>query len=70
MKAKVVNIQALSGHADYGEILRWLKPITRAPRTTFITHGEETEAAAMAEHIRTERGWNTHIAVLDEGIEL
>jgi metallo-beta-lactamase family protein len=70
VNAKIINIQALSGHADYSEILQWLKPISKPPKTVFITHGEPTEAAAMSEHIKTQRGWNTHIAVLDEGVDL
>ncbi len=70
VKARIVDIQTLSGHADYGEILRWLKPISTAPQMTFITHGEPTEAAAMADHIQKERGWPTHVAVLDEAVQL
>jgi metallo-beta-lactamase family protein len=70
VQARIVNIQALSGHADYHEILHWLEPIKNAPRMTFITHGEPNESAAMAEHIQKERGWPTHIATLDEVVEL
>jgi metallo-beta-lactamase family protein len=70
VNARVVDIQALSGHADYHEILHWLESIKNAPKMTFITHGEPSEAAAMAEHIQKERGWPTHVAVLDEAVEL
>jgi metallo-beta-lactamase family protein len=70
VNARIVDIQALSGHADYQEILHWLEPIKKAPKMTFITHGEPSESAAMADHIQKERGWPTHIAVLDESVEL
>ncbi|PWB71883.1 hypothetical protein C3F09_07375 [candidate division GN15 bacterium] len=70
VKAKIVSIEALSGHADWYEILHWLETIKRAPKKVFVTHGEASQSAAMAAHIRENRGWETMIPVLDQTVEL
>ncbi len=70
VKAKIVSIEALSGHADWYELLHWLEPIKRAPRRVFVTHGEATQSEAMAEHLQKERGWETLIPTLDQSVEL
>ena len=70
MHAELVQLHGLSGHADYIELLHWLEPVSKAPRKVFITHGEESQSEAMAEHLRTERQWNTHIPELHETVEL
>ncbi|MBK7141282.1 MAG: MBL fold metallo-hydrolase [bacterium] len=70
VRAEIVVVSSLSGHADYHEIMHWLEPIKKAPKTTFITHGEPDQAEAMAGHIQKERGWTTLIAELDQSVEL
>lgn len=56
--AEVHNLDMLSAHADYEGILRWLRTFKKAPRTTFITHGEPEASDAMRLHIKEELGWN------------
>jgi len=70
VKAKVVTLSGLSAHADYHEILHWLEPWGKAPRTVFVTHGEEEQSAAMAEHLQKERGWTCHLPRLNEAVVL
>lgn len=70
VNAEIVKFKGLSGHADYYEILHWLEPFKKAPRKVFVTHGEEVQAEAMAEHFKTERGWDCKIPVMDETVEL
>jgi metallo-beta-lactamase family protein len=53
----VANLEGLSGHADYSEILDWLKGFDRAPRKVFITHGEAAAADALRLHIEESLGW-------------
>ena len=60
--ARVERIDSMSAHADAGEILRWLSGFTRAPRMTYLVHGEPTALAALAARITAERGWPVHIA--------
>jgi metallo-beta-lactamase family protein len=70
IRARVVNMRGISGHADFNELLYWLRPIKTAPKRVFVTHGEKAQSEAMAEHLRTERGWECHIPVLNETVEL
>jgi metallo-beta-lactamase family protein len=70
IKAQIANIGGLSGHADYREIMHWLEPLKGPLEKVFITHGEPDPAAAMAERVTKERGFETLIPELDETCEL
>ncbi len=70
VKAKIVKINGLSGHADFQELLHWLEPLKKKPKKVFITHGEESQTKAMAGHLEKERGWDCHIPELHETVEL
>ncbi|GAG23705.1 unnamed protein product, partial [marine sediment metagenome] len=70
VKAEVLNLHGLSGHADFYELLHWLEPVDRAPRQVFVTHGERDQSEAMAAHLMKERNWECHIPHLDETVEL
>ncbi len=67
--AEVARIEGLSAHADYAEILAWLRRFERPPMHTFVTHGEPAAANALAEKIRGELGWRAsvpeHLARVD-----
>lgn len=69
VRAVVRKVDALSGHADRSEIDRWLGSMA-APRRTFLVHGEPPAAEALAEFIRSRRGWNVHVPALGEHVEL
>ena len=58
IRATVREIEGLSAHADADEILRWLGFFRKAPRTTFITHGEPAESDALRRRIGERFGWN------------
>ncbi|HLA78676.1 MAG TPA: MBL fold metallo-hydrolase [Vicinamibacteria bacterium] len=68
--AEVRDLKGLSGHADAGELLRWLSGMTEEPRRVFVTHGEEDAARALAARIGAERGFRTHVPGHDETAEL
>jgi metallo-beta-lactamase family protein len=57
VRAEIAQIDALSAHADYSEILDWLSHFKRAPKMTFIVHGEPPAAAALQTRIRERNGW-------------
>jgi metallo-beta-lactamase family protein len=68
--ARVERIDSMSAHADSGEILRWLSNFTRAPRMTYLVHGEPAALDALAAKIGDELRWPVHIAVHQERVEL
>jgi metallo-beta-lactamase family protein len=58
IKAEVAVLDNLSAHADCAEIIQWLRGFRRAPKETFITHGEPAAADALRLRIEAELGWN------------
>lgn len=55
IKATITEIKAMSSHADQAGLLRWLKGI-KGVNKVYLTHGENTQRAALAEKIKTEAG--------------
>ncbi len=66
VKATIKSIDALSGHGDWKDILRWLAGFQKPPKKTFIVHGERRASQAMQDHIRETLGWETTIPELEE----
>ena len=57
VRAKVHRLDALSAHADYAEIIAWLRQSSLAPVRAFVTHGEPAAADAMRRRLRDELKW-------------
>jgi metallo-beta-lactamase family protein len=60
--ARIERIDSMSAHADYSEIMRWLAGFTRAPRMTYLVHGDVPALSALADRITEELQWPVHIA--------
>jgi metallo-beta-lactamase family protein len=69
VRAAVVEVSQLSGHAGHSELRRWLEPLP-APRQVFLTHGELASATAFAEELRRDRGWNTLVPKMGQVVDL
>jgi metallo-beta-lactamase family protein len=66
VRACIETIENLSAHADYGEILTWLKHFPKAPGKTFMVHGEPKASEALRQHIAREVRWDVMVpAYLD-----
>ncbi len=70
VRAEVVDLGHLSGHADRDELVRWLHDVEPAPRQVFVTHGEPGAAAALTDTLHTKRGWNVIAPAYRQRIEL
>jgi metallo-beta-lactamase family protein len=68
--AEVRDLKGLSGHADAGEMMRWLSSVGKPPRAVFVTHGEEEAALALAARIGRERGFDARVPALGESVVL
>ncbi len=68
--AEVVSIEGLSAHADYRELIDWLKPLQQAPKHTFITHGEKSAADSMRLHLQDKLGWPASVPEYLDIVEL
>jgi len=58
VRAEVATIGNLSAHADYAEIIEWLRTFERPPGRVFLTHGEPAAADALRVRIRDALGWD------------
>jgi len=56
VRAEVASLQALSGHADGGELMEWVRPVAPRLKKVYLVHGEPEESAALAENIRSAYG--------------
>ena len=70
VRATVMNLSALSAHADSEEIIQWLKKNHKAPSITFVTHGEPNASTAMANRISNDLGWDCSVPNLGSRIDL
>ncbi|MGC2462342.1 MAG: MBL fold metallo-hydrolase [Steroidobacteraceae bacterium] len=52
VRAEVVQLQSLSGHADCDQLLAWLQGSPSRPERVFVTHGEPAAAEALRSQIR------------------
>ncbi len=61
VRAEVAKLETLSAHADYAEILDWLKVFTRPPRATYLTHGEPHATDQLRQRIERALGWECYV---------
>jgi metallo-beta-lactamase family protein len=59
VEAEVAALEALSGHADAGELLDWMKPMAARLKKVFLVHGEPEQSTALAEAIHGRYGLET-----------
>ena len=69
VRAEVVELDMLSAHADYRELLAWLAPMA-APRACFVTHGEPAAADALRRRIVERMHWDVRVPAQDDVVEL
>jgi metallo-beta-lactamase family protein len=70
INCEVTQIEGLSAHADYSEILDWLRPLERAPRRVFVTHGEPVASDSLRQKLEHELGWSAVVPEQDEAFDL
>lgn len=69
VKSRIESIEGFSAHADYGELISWLKNFSPKPKKVFITHGEEEQAIAFSKRI-SDLGYENYIPSMNEEIEI
>jgi metallo-beta-lactamase family protein len=70
VKAEVVALGNISGHADATEIMEWLRRFERPPQRTFVTHGEPAASDALRHRIEETLGWKCHVPDYRETVAL
>ena len=57
VKAKIVNLPGISGHADKDHLTKWISNFKTKPTNVFVVHGEESAAVSFAEHVTETTGF-------------
>lgn len=70
VKAKVVQINGFSAHADRNEMLNWLKNFKSPPKQLFLVHGEAESAQAFGAFLRDKTGWQVSIPAYEDEVVL
>lgn len=70
VNCEIEFIESLSAHGDWRDIMRWLKGFEKAPKITFLVHGEPDGLNAMKERIENELKWNVTIPKYLEKFDL
>lgn len=68
--ARVDKLNALSAHADQGEMMKWLSYFKKPPKHTFIVHGEPPAQAVLKAKIEKELGWTVSIPTRGQSFQL
>jgi metallo-beta-lactamase family protein len=57
VRAEVVNLSAMSSHADREELLAWIGKLPAPPKQVFVTHGEPVASDALRVAIGEQHRW-------------
>jgi metallo-beta-lactamase family protein len=70
LRAEVVKLNELSGHADQRELLEWMEPMTSTLKRVFLVHGEPAQSAALAHAIAQKYRVAVSVPARGESFEL
>lgn len=68
--ATVVRLDGMSAHADQSEILRWLTGFKKAPKVTYLVHGELPAMEALKTAIGSALDWRVEIPQMNETVQV
>jgi metallo-beta-lactamase family protein len=70
VRAEISSLDELSGHADQGELLEWIKPLAPHLKKVFLVHGEPAQSQALAAVLRTQHGLDVAVPSRGESFSL
>ena len=70
LRAEVVKLNELSGHADQHGLVSWIKPVAGRLKAIFLVHGELPAQQALAQVIRETHGTRVEIPTRGQGFDL
>lgn len=68
--AHIEALEGFSGHADRDELLAWVGAIERKPKRTFLVHGEEPSAVALAQSLHQAYGLRVDVPNWKDRVEI
>jgi metallo-beta-lactamase family protein len=61
IRAEVVALETMSGHADASQIIDWMRSAPTPPKQVFVTHGEPGSSDALRFRIQDELHWPVRV---------
>ena len=61
VRAKIIDIDGFSAHADKNELLKWISSLKSPPRRIFVVHGEPESAGELGSVIKEKLGWKVSV---------
>ncbi len=60
VRARIMKLEGVSGHADKAGLTRWMLGFRNEPQMVFIVHGDDTVTDDFAAYLHDEHGFNTY----------
>ena len=70
VRARVVQFNAFSAHADRDQLLKWLSSLQRPPQRVFVIHGEPSAARHFSLSVRDRTGYDTVVPEYQYKVQL
>jgi metallo-beta-lactamase family protein len=70
VNAEIITMGQFSAHAGKSELLRWCGGLTKAPKKTWLTHGEPSAAQALQAALKEKFSWDVSVARYLDTVEL
>jgi metallo-beta-lactamase family protein len=70
VRAKIFTVGGLSAHADRSALLAWLGHFRKAPRQTWVVHGEPLSAHALRDAIQADLGWTAAVPSAGQAVDV
>lgn len=70
IKAKIVQVNGFSGHADKHELLRFLRSLKQDPRRVYLVHAGSEVAANFGKFLFNKTGWQIEVPTYRQVVEL
>jgi metallo-beta-lactamase family protein len=70
IRAQVEALEQFSDHADTPELLEWLHTFKRAPKETFLVHGEPSASSQLRDAMVEALGWNVQVAAYKQKVQV
>ncbi len=58
VRAEIVNMEGMSGHADRNGLLSWINAFKEKPKQVFVVHGDDEVATSFAKDLTEDFGFN------------
>lgn len=70
VRAKILTLRAMSGHADRKGLLKWINSFEKPPVEVFIVHGESAVSSTFAQELRLKYSLNAVVPNLYSSYDL